>query len=313
MVLAVLSTPFLIVAWVAVVAAIALAVVAAQRSGRIRERLRAEHATQFDAQPGPGEERMGFLRRWLYVAGLRRPGSVQVFLAASAGALLLGLAVALTLQVSSRLLHAREWLYALPGSIGAVLDPVLVSVPWFLFLMLALAPWLYVRSARRRRVKQIEEDLPITLQLLSTLSRAGLGFDAALVRVLDSSDATRPLAIELQEFRRENLAGMPRSDCWRRLAERVDLDSISMFVSALMHAEQVGGGIADVLLHQTEDVQSRRRERALIVAQGLQVKLVFPLVICFLPGIFVWTLGPAFYQFLKVLDGIMRNTGSTPL
>ena len=64
---------------------------------------------------------------------------------------------------------------------------------------------------------------------------------------------------------------------------------------------------AEVLAHQTADVQSRRREQALITAQALPVKLVIPLVICFLPGIFVWTLGPAFYQFLQMIEGVLRG------
>jgi tight adherence protein C len=307
--IAVLSTPFLIIAWAAVVAAIVLAFVYAQRSRTIRDRLKAEHETQFEEIPGTTSDSMGLVTRWLYVAGFRRPGTTALFVAFSIATLLTGLVLALTIHHSSQLAKIRVWLYDMPGNIGALMDPVLISMPWFLFIILAVLPWLYVRSVRRKRVAMIEQDLPITLQLLSTLSQAGLGFDAALLRVLESGDTERPLGEELNHFRRENLSGIPRADCWRRLARRVELGSISMFVSAMMHAEQVGGAISGVLQHQTEDVQSRRRERALIAAQSLQVKLVFPLVICFLPGIFVWTLGPAFYQFLKVLDGIMRDTG----
>jgi tight adherence protein C len=97
--------------------------------------------------------------------------------------------------------------------------------------------------------------------------------------------------------------------CWKRLARRIDIPSVSTFVAAMVHSEQVGGGLSGVLEHQTEDAQSRRREAALILAHSLPVKLVFPLVLCFLPGIFVWTLGPAFYQFLKVLETVMQQRG----
>jgi tight adherence protein C len=75
----------------------------------------------------------------------------------------------------------------------------------------------------------------------------------------------------------------------------------------MIHSEQVGGGLSGVLEHQTEDALSRRRESALIQAHSLPAKLVFPLVLCFLPGIFVWTLGPAFYQFLQVLNTVMQQ------
>lgn len=308
--IAALSTPFLLVAWIAIVLAILLGFLQAARTRRVRERLQAEHDTQFELLAAVPDQGMGWLRRWLYISGFRRPGAKFTFLVAVASSLLLGFLAALTVAASPYLQQARTWLYDMPGNIGALLDPALVLMPWFGLLVLASLPWLHVRSARRRRVREIEEDLPISLQLLATLSRAGLGFDAALQKVLESGDEERTLSQELTAFRRENLAGIPRSQCWNRLARRVEVGSISMFVSAMTHAEQVGGGVANVLGHQTEDVQSRRRERALIAAQGLQVKLVFPLVLCFLPGIFVWTLGPAFYQFLEVIDGIMRDAGS---
>jgi tight adherence protein C len=67
----------------------------------------------------------------------------------------------------------------------------------------------------------------------------------------------------------------------------------------LVQAEQLGKGIARCLRQQADDLRSRRRERALAFANALPVKRLFPLVICFLPGLFVWTLGPAFVQLFK--------------
>lgn len=302
-----LSAPFLAVAWAAIVAAIILAIVYGRRAQVIRARLEEEHRAQSEPlAPVPTEE-MSWLRRWLFVAGFRRPSVPLFFLVFAMLAFVLGLLSALTIQQSAGLRQARVWLYDLPGGMGTMLDPILVVTPWVLFVILASLPWLYVRAARRKRVNQIEEDLPITLQLLATLSRAGLGLDAALVRVLDSSDPRRTLPQELNTFRRENMAGLPRTSCWRRLGRRVEVSSMSIFVSAMVHAEQVGGGISSVLDHQTEDVQSRRREHALIKAHALPVKLVFPLVICFLPGIFIWTLGPAFHRFIEMIDGLTRG------
>ncbi len=307
----VFSVPFLILAWAAVVAAIILAVIYGRRAHLIRTRLKEEHDAQFEPlAPVPTEDMM-WMRRWLFVAGFRRPGALPLFVAIAFTALFLGIALALTIRASPYMFDARVALYDLPGGIGSMLEPVLVVTPWLAFLIIASIPWLVVRAVRRQRVQEIEEDLPITLQLLATLSRAGLGLDAAMLRVLDSSNSTRTLPQELQIFRRENMAGIPRVNCWRRLGRRVDVGSLSIFVSAMIHAEQVGGGISNVLDHQTEDVQSRRRERALIKAHALPVKLVFPLVLCFLPGIFVWTLGPAFYRFIQVIDAVM-NKGVTP-
>ena len=67
--------------------------------------------------------------------------------------------------------------------------------------------------------------------------------------------------------------------------------------------------MAETLQHQADDLRQRRREEALLQAQALPVKLVFPLVICFLPGIFVSTLAPAIYQMIQVANGVLRSNG----
>ena len=82
---------------------------------------------------------------------------------------------------------------------------------------------------------------------------------------------------------------------------------MTIFVSALVQAEQVGAGFSNVLRIQADDVRNRRREEANMLAQALTVKLIFPLVICFLPAIFVVTLGPIFLQFLKLADSVGRT------
>jgi tight adherence protein C len=82
---------------------------------------------------------------------------------------------------------------------------------------------------------------------------------------------------------------------------------MSIFVSALVQAEQVGAGFSNVLRTQADDLRNRRREDANMLAQALPVKLIFPLVICFLPGIFVTTLGPIFMQFIRLADSMMSG------
>jgi len=83
--------------------------------------------------------------------------------------------------------------------------------------------------------------------------------------------------------------------------------SLTIFVSALVQTEQMGAGVSDVLRRQADDLRGRRRENALAVAAGLPVKLLFPLVICFMPGILVATLGPTFYQIFQFLDNLSRS------
>lgn len=302
-----MSTPLLIVAWTAIVIAIITAFVYARRATMIRGRLQAEGDAQFQPLARVPDEDMSWLGRWLFISGYRSPAAPAIFIVLSAAAIVVGALVGWLINRSDQLFETRQVLEGLPGGIGGMLDPVVMLAPWLLLIILAAAPWTIVRARRRKRVREIEEDLPMSLQLLATLSRAGLGLDAALMRLLESSDESRTLQQELATFRRENMAGLTRADCWRRLARRVDVTSVSIFTSAMVHAEHVGGGVSEVLEHQTEDVLSRRREQALITAQALPVKLVFPLVICFLPGIFIWTLGPTIFKFLELIEGVSRS------
>ena len=84
------------------------------------------------------------------------------------------------------------------------------------------------------------------------------------------------------------------------MARRLDVPSLSTFSSALIHADTQGASIGETLRRQANDLWSRRREEAIQRAQTLPTKLAFPLVICFLPGVFVWTFGPAVADFVRL-------------
>ena len=155
-------------------------------------------------------------------------------------------------------------------------------------------------------MEKVEQDLPISLELLATLGEAGLGFDAALSRVLDSVKEDRPLAREFRTYQSDLLAGRTRVESLRRLARRLEVSSVTILVSALVQAEQMGSGIAQTLRRQADDLRDRRRERANAFAMALPIKRMFPLVVCFLPGIFVWTLGPFFVRLFQFADTFIR-------
>jgi len=194
----------------------------------------------------------------------------------------------------------------LPAGLGDIFLPIFALAPWLAFVTFALMPSLIVRAARRTRIEQIEQDLPISLELLSTLSEAGLGFDAALARVLESVMQDRPLEREFRSYQADLLAGRSRSDALRRLARRIEVASVTILISALVQAEQLGTGISHALRWQAEDLRSRRRERANAFAMALPVKRMFPLVVCYMPGIFVWTLGPFFVQLFEFADTFVK-------
>jgi pilus assembly protein TadC len=220
----------------------------------------------------------------------------------------MGVLVVLTLFVSGVVAQVEEVIALAPRTITGLVSPLVKATPWGVLGVLTAVPWLVVRDARRRRVEQIEQDLPLFLELLATLGESGLGFDASLDRILTAQPEGRPLAEEWRTFQLEVLAGRPRIQCLRRLARRLDVTAFTIFISALVQAEQVGSGVADVLRRQADDLRDRRRERALSLAAALPVKLMFPLIVCFLPGIFVVTLGPTFHEFFKRADSVIPRS-----
>lgn len=251
----------------------------------------------------------GWLSQWLYLAGYRSRIAAPSFVLATVICGLAGFGTALLMQVSGAQAAMERSVVLVPGGVGDTFLPVVWVAPWLSAIILVCIPWVVVRTARRKRVELVEQDLPLALELLATLSEAGLGFDSALGRILKTRLAGRPLASELRNYQSDVLAGRRKIDALRRLSSRLRIGSISILVSALVQSEQMGIGIARVLRTQADDIRVRRRERAIAFANSLPVKRLFPLVICFLPGLFVWTLGPAFVQLFKMTETFTRGAG----
>jgi tight adherence protein C len=138
-----------------------------------------------------------------------------------------------------------------------------------------------------------------------------MGFDSALDRILQSQPSNRPLVEDFRIFQIDVLAGRQRVEALRRLMARVDVAWFSIFISAVIHAEQIGTGLAETLRVQAEDLRNRRRERVLALTMSMPVKLVLPLVICFLPGILLAAVGPTIFQMLQVIDRANIQQGIT--
>ena len=252
-------------------------------------------------------ETQSWLTAWLFQAGYRRNDATLLFLMAMGASTLLGVLVAWGIYQSQVVTLLETALKAIPGNVGEVFLPLVWLSPFASILVLVGLPAVLVRARRRRRVMQIEQDLPLTLDLLATLAEAGLSFDAALDRVLETQRRERALAEEFRLFRLEILTGRSRTDSLQRLNRHVNVPWFSILVSALIHAEQVGAGLAATLRAQADDLRSRRRERALALAMAVPVKLLFPLIICFLPGIMIASLGPIIFQIVQVLDQFTRS------
>ena len=244
---------------------------------------------------------------WLFRAGFRRSEALAIYYVATCVLGLLGLGLMFQLSRQGIFLVASEMVSSIPGGVGNVLVPFVLGTPWFLFAVLMLIPTLIVRSARRNRVKKIEQELPLLLDLLTTLAQAGIGFDSALDKILSVQKQSQPLVQELRLFQYDNLAGRSRVESLRRLMRRVHVPMFSAFISAIVQAEQTGTGMGATLKTQSSEMRSRRREKASAAALSVPTMLVLPMVLGFLPGIFIILLGPMLFEVFGVLDQSFRG------
>jgi tight adherence protein C len=143
----------------------------------------------------------------------------------------------------------------------------------------------------RTRQELIRRALPDTMDLLTISVEAGLGFDAALSQVVKSTEG--PLAHEIARMLQEMQVGVSRVDSLRSLADRTDVDELRGFTLAMIQADQFGVSISKVLRSQANVLRTKRRQRAEEKAMKVPVKLLFPLIFCILPAMFIVLIGPA--------------------
>jgi tight adherence protein C len=139
--------------------------------------------------------------------------------------------------------------------------------------------------------------LPDALDLLTISVEAGLGFDAALAKVVEKMEG--PLVAEFRQALAEIRMGRSRRDALRDVAKRADSQPINNFIGAIVQAEQLGVPIAKVLQIQSNQLRIERRQRAEEAAAKAPVKMLFPMVGCIFPTIFIVILGPAIITVMK--------------
>jgi tight adherence protein C len=149
-------------------------------------------------------------------------------------------------------------------------------------------------DARRRRIQQ---ELPDTMDQLTIAVEAGLGFEAALLRV--AHQGTGPLAEELRRTMQDIQLGMARSEALEALGSRTSVTDLQRFVAAIRQAERYGLPVANVLRTQAAELRDKRRQRAEEHAMKIPVKVLFPLIFCILPTLFVVILGPGAIRFMQ--------------
>ncbi|HEX6777236.1 MAG TPA: type II secretion system F family protein [Ktedonobacterales bacterium] len=154
-----------------------------------------------------------------------------------------------------------------------------------------LLPDLWLGSKVRQRRNQIQRALPDAIDLLSISVEAGLGFDAAMNRLVEKTRSE--LAYEFARVISEMRVGVPRRDALKSLADRTGVQDLSVFVTAIVQAEQLGASIVGVLRIQSNEMRIRRRQRAEVLAHQAPIKMLFPMAFLIFPPMFVVILGPA--------------------
>ena len=154
-----------------------------------------------------------------------------------------------------------------------------------------IGPEFWLGKRIRARGMAMTLQLPDALDLLTISVEAGLGFDAALAKVVEKMDG--PLVVEFRQALAEVRMGRTRREALRDVAARADSQPVSNFIGAIVQAEQLGVPIAKVLQIQSQQLRIERRQRAEEAAAKAPVKMLFPMVGCIFPTIFIVILGPA--------------------
>jgi tight adherence protein C len=212
-------------------------------------------------------------------------------------------------------LQVGDWLGI--KAIGAVVGGILFFVLFFLLHVLSFPPliglvmagvgvlfgytipefWLGGRV--RRRQHDILLQIPDALDLLTISVRAGLGFDGALGKVVEKLKG--PLTDEFRRALAEIRVGKARRDALRDIIPRTEVPALTNFIGAIIQAEQLGVSISKVLQVQSEQLRIERRQRAEEMAAKAPIKMLFPLVGCIFPSLFIVILGPALILIIQNL------------
>jgi tight adherence protein C len=173
---------------------------------------------------------------------------------------------------------------AKPGALTLLLGLVVIVVCHFL-------PELLLYSRAQERSQKITMELADTLDQMTIAVEAGLGFDGAMAKA--GHNGKGPLAEELVRTLQDIQLGQSRREAYEALASRTDVVDLRRFVRAVIQADKYGVAVAEVLRTQAAEMRLKRRQRAEEKAMQIPVKVIFPLMLCILPVLFIVLLGPA--------------------
>ena len=204
---------------------------------------------------------------------------------------------------------------ALIGFVFFALSPTIASalgLPRNLILLIGVwgtvlgwvAPTFILASMANRRKREILRGLPDALDLMVVCVEAGLGLNQAIQRVAEEITAMAPaLGEQMVLVNLEIRAGTPRDDALRNFAARTDLEDVRSIAAVLIQTERFGTSVAQALRTHSEVLRTKRRQRVEEASAKTAIKMLFPLVFCIFPALFIVILGAGVIQAIKVLGG----------
>ncbi|MFQ6172839.1 type II secretion system F family protein [Oryzobacter sp. R7] len=193
--------------------------------------------------------------------------------------------------------------------LGGVVALVIFGVGLTGFLAAAAAaaagfflPDLLVYNLGLKRQQEMRKGLADALDMLTVCVEAGQGFDAAILQV--AKTVTGPIGGEFARVLSEIQIGKSRADAFASLGERTTAPEVKTFVSALVQADRMGLPVAAVLREQTREMRIARRQRAEEQAQKVTVKILFPLLLCIFPALFIVIIGPGAIRIAEVFSSL---------
>ena len=166
-------------------------------------------------------------------------------------------------------------------------------------VLLFFAPDYWVMSVRDKRQADMQTDVADTIDQLTICVEAGLGFDAALARVASTTEG--PLTDEIRHTVSDIQAGVPRPQALRTLSDRAQIIEIRQLVTALLQAQKHGVPMAETLRIQSGEIRLRRKQRMEEKAAKLTVKMLFPIILCFVPVFMIIALVPPLISIFRAL------------
>lgn len=162
-------------------------------------------------------------------------------------------------------------------------------------------PQMRLKGIATKRKAEIRFTLSDTLDLMVVCMEAGLGLDSTFQRIAEESERIAPdLSLEFKRLTKELNAGITRTEAFHNLGVRAGVDELKALCALIIQTDKLGTSIADTLRIYAEDVRTKRRQRAELLASQASIKMTFPLVLLIFPPMFIVLIGPAVIQTLSI-------------